>query len=226
MISAQQIEKLLEENKNVSEYTTPGEAVFSLNEQLSVLQAFSTPVQEVTKHPNDRFKAIHFMDLKKDPMFRDAFEDRPYIKMKIEPLHQDFMVKFNFNGATVSYRQNKYGAISFAIVFKSHKDVYNKRIGFSMASVVLDKYLLVDDSEVESLQLSFTDSYDYDAIVGTIPNIVLKSTLTQALPPHALKKFTVADMCNGFINDLVKSVTAHLLLQLVYADQQVDFVEL
>lgn len=192
MISQELIAKIVEEGSVPSQ--------IDLN-KVHIVPGIYMEEPEEAPHPNVRFKAIHM----KEDSFNLPCNGRLHIEFEIgEPTEQEPMiVEQNFNGVTVSYKQNKHGGISFAFVFKSHKDVYNKRIGFDMASIVLDKYLLVDDSETEQYQLGFTASYGYDAVVGVIPSEVFKMHLKETLPDHVLKTFGAADMRNSFVNSVV-----------------------
>lgn len=205
--------------------TSEAPPVFSFEELMSVAQAFNKPSVE-PKHPNDRYKAIHLMPEKLNRLMPS---NRKYhtLVVEIPNVDEPEYVINNFNAMTVAYKQNKYGALSYSVVFKApNQTPYSKRIGYNMAAIALDKYISVDDSKAEKAEVHFSDDYGYTAILGTIPNEVIKACVADVLPPHVLNSFTVADMKNDFVNSLVERMVIHVINSIMEDKFQPELINL
>jgi hypothetical protein len=185
--------------------------------------------EQPDQNPNDRVKYIH---IRKDVLLNDfdvsldgkTFNGRDHMKAKFFPMLRDSdgnvklnTVTFNFDAFTFAYKQNDNGDLDVAIVFKSPKDEYRKRIGAELANTVLQRYL---NSNKKAYEVHYTDVCGYHAFVYTIEtaDIVRNNFI---LPESYTRKLSVSDLKNSLVLGILKD-NAHQLLKGINIDSKVE----
>lgn len=185
---------------------------------MTISQALVEQISEQPPHPNNRVKYLH---LRKSILLTETgrnlsldettFNGKNHLTIKFthstEENVSERLRRINFDAITVAYKENKAGDLDIAIVFKSPKDDYVKKIGNSLANNALEKYLEVDD-KVYMWHYSPEEISHAFVLTLSLHSIAWHENI---FPHHLLKNATVSDVRNSLVTQKVKEAVFELL---------------